>query len=61
MDLGRMGTSVALEVWERRLMALMQVVRLMMRVTTKADFLRDRISKVVTLNCKLVIKIFAIQ
>jgi hypothetical protein len=61
MDRGRMGTTVALEVWERRSMELMQPARRMMRVTTKRDFLRDRISKVVTLNCRLVIKIFAMQ
>jgi hypothetical protein len=61
MDRGHMGTTVALEVWERRSMVLMQPVRRMMRVTTKRDFLRDRISKALTLNCRLAINSFAMQ
>lgn len=61
MDHGRMGTTVALEAWEIRSMVLMQPVRRMMRVTTKRDFLRDRISRALTRNCRLVIKIFAMQ
>jgi hypothetical protein len=59
MDRGRMGTSVALEVWERQSMVLTQPVRRMMRVTTKRDFLRDRTTKVPTPNCRLAISSFA--
>ena len=61
MDRGRTGTTVALEVWEIRSMVLMQPVRHMMHVTTKGDFLRDRISKVLTLNCRFAINSFAMQ
>jgi hypothetical protein len=61
MDLGRMGTTVALEGWERRSMVLMQLVRPMTLATLKPASLPDQILAVRMRNCRPAINSFATQ